>query len=123
MAALNHTIIHVRDKERSARLLAELLGLPEPRSWGPFCMVTLEGGVTLDYADHDDPQPTHYAFLVSDAEFDAALARIRGRGLTFWADPEARQPGEINTNFGGRGLYWADPDGHYLELITKPYDL
>jgi catechol 2,3-dioxygenase-like lactoylglutathione lyase family enzyme len=123
VVALNHTIIHVRDKELSARFLAELFGLPEPRSWGPFCMVELAGGVTLDYCDHADPQPTHYAFLVSDAEFDAILGRIRERGLTYWADPAATQPGEINHHFGGRGVYWADPDGHYLEIITKPYEL
>lgn len=123
VVALNHTIIHVRDKERSARFLSELFGLPEPRSWGPFCMVELAGGVTLDYADHEDPQTTHYAFLVSDTEFDEILGRIRERGLTYWADPAAKQPGEINTHFGGRGVYWADPDGHYLEIITKPYEL
>lgn len=123
MAALNHTIIHARDKERSARFLAGLLGLPEPRLWGPFAMVALDGGVTLDFADAEDPQPTHYAFLVDDAEFDAVLGRIREQGLEYWADPARKEPGQINTHFGGRGVYWADPDGHFLEIITRPYDL
>jgi catechol 2,3-dioxygenase-like lactoylglutathione lyase family enzyme len=85
-------------------------------------VVDLSNGVSLDYYQKDGPvSPQHYAFLVSDAEFDAAFGRIQEAGLDYWADPARSQPGEINHHFGGRGVYFADPDNHLLELITKPY--
>lgn len=118
---LNHTIIHARDKRVSAEFLAELLGLPAPAPFGPFLVVQADNGVSLDFADDPDPRPQHYAFLVDEAEFDAIFGRIREQGLTYWADPGRTRPGEINTNDGGRGVYWADPDGHFLEIITRPY--
>lgn len=86
-------------------------------------MVDLKNGVSLDYYQKDGPISTqHYAFLVSDQEFDAGFAGIKDRGLAFWADPARTQPGEINHHFGGRGVYFFDPDEHLLELITRPYD-
>jgi len=120
---LNHTIVHSRDPLRSATFLAEMLGLAEPVPFGPFFGVKLDNGVTLDYirAEAHEIITEHYAFLVSEAEFDRIFSRIRERGLTYWADPAHRRPGEINRNDGGRGLYWNDPDGHYLEIITRPY--
>lgn len=119
---LNHTIVHVRDRERSARRLAELLGLAEPVPYGPFLVVELANNCSLDFIQEDGTiHPQHYAFLVSDAEFDEILARIQVHGLSYWADPHHRQPGKINTNDGGRGLYWEDADGHNLEIITVPY--
>lgn len=119
---LNHTIVRVSDKRRSAAFLSEMLGLPAPTSYGPFLVVRLANDVSLDYADdHGEPPPQHYAFMVSEREFDEVLGRIRERGLTYWADPGRRRPGEHNTNDGGRGLYWEDPDGHLLEIITRPY--
>jgi catechol 2,3-dioxygenase-like lactoylglutathione lyase family enzyme len=63
----------------------------------------------------------HYAFLIGEADFDAVLGRIRARGLDHWADPARTQPGEINRHWGGRGVYFPDPNGHLLEVITKPY--
>jgi extradiol dioxygenase family protein len=82
----------------------------------------LANGVSLDFADHDAPVPVqHYAFLVSEAEFDAIFARIRESGCAFWADPARRHPGEINHHDGGRGVYWAEPSGHLLEIITRRY--
>ena len=85
-------------------------------------MVELDNGVSLDFADdHGPAHPQHYAFLVSETEFDEIFARIRTRGLTYWADPGRRRPGEINTNDGGRGVYWDEPGGHFLEIITRPY--
>jgi catechol 2,3-dioxygenase-like lactoylglutathione lyase family enzyme len=120
--ALNHTIAWVRDKEESAAFLTDILGLPEPTSFGPFLVVELGNGVSLDFADSDQPvHPQHYAFLVEESDFDAILGRIRGRGLTYWADPNRARPGEINTNDGGHGLYWEEPSGHFLEIITRPY--
>jgi catechol 2,3-dioxygenase-like lactoylglutathione lyase family enzyme len=119
---LNHTIVHVRDKHASARFLVDLLGLEAPTTYGPFVVVEVANGVSLDYADdHGDPHPQHYAFLVSETEFDEIHARIVASGVTYWADPFHRHEGEINTADGGRGLYWDDPDGHSLEIITVPY--
>jgi len=119
---LNHTIVHVRDRQRSAEFLADILGLGKPTPFGPFLVVEVDNGVSLDFADEPEPiQPQHYAFLVGDTEFDAILDRIKARDLQFWADPAQRRPGEINTNDGGKGVYWQDPDGHFLEIITRPY--
>jgi catechol 2,3-dioxygenase-like lactoylglutathione lyase family enzyme len=118
----NHTILWARDSEASAKFLADMLGLPAPRRWGPFQMVTTENGANLDYADSDgEITPQHYAFLVSEAEFDAIFGRICERDLPYWADPSQTQQGEINRNDGGRGVYFEDPNGHLLELITRPY--
>jgi catechol 2,3-dioxygenase-like lactoylglutathione lyase family enzyme len=120
---LNHTIVHARDPVASAKFLAEILGLPEPKPFGPFMGVDVHNGVTLDFirAEPDEIIIEHYAFLVSEAEFDEIFARIRARNLTYWADPAHKRPGEINRNDGGRGVYWNDPNGHYLEIITRPY--
>ena len=119
---LNHTIVRVRDKQESARFLVDLLGLDEPTAYGPFLVVQLENDVSLDFADDHGPvPPQHYAFLVSETEFDEIFGRIRDRRLSYWADPGKRRPGEHNTNDGGRGVYWEDPSGHFLEIITRPY--
>lgn len=121
---LNHHIVHARDPEASARFLVEILGLPAPTRFGPFVVVQTANGVSLDFIGTDDPKylvPNHYAFLVSEDEFDAIFARIRERGLDYFADPAGKQKGEINHHDGGRGVYWADPDGHWLEIITRPY--
>ncbi|MET0402595.1 MAG: VOC family protein [Cystobacter sp.] len=118
----NHTIVAAKDKALSARFLTELLGLPEPKPAGHFLMVELAHGVSLDYFQTDrDIAGQHYAFLVSEDVFDALIAKIRERGIPHWADPQGRHPGEINTHDGGRGVYFQDPSGHYLEAITRPY--
>ncbi|MEU6481050.1 VOC family protein [Streptomyces sp. NPDC047017] len=125
MLRLDHTIVHSTDKWASARFLADLLGAPEPKEGGSFVMVRLDNGVTLDYAEHlikgRDWVPTHYAFLVSEEEFDAVFARIQERGLPYWPDPQHTEPQTINHLDGGRGVYLQDPDGHELEFITVPY--
>ena len=122
MAELNHTIVWCSDKQRSSEFLTEILGLPPARTFFHFLVVDLANGVSLDFYQKDGSvSPQHYAFLVSDAEFDAAFARINDRRVDYWADPARSQPGEINRHFGGRGVYFADPDNHLLELITKPY--
>jgi len=119
---LNHTIVPARDAQASAKFLADILGRGAPKRFGPFYGVDLDNGVTLDFMHVDEPIPWHhYAFIVTDAEFDAIFARIRGRGLPYWADPGHHRPHEINRNDGGRGLYWEDPNGHNLEIITRPY--
>jgi catechol 2,3-dioxygenase-like lactoylglutathione lyase family enzyme len=119
---LNHTIVQVRDKHASAQFLVDILGLEPPTTYGPFVVVKVANDVSLDYADdHGTPHAQHYAFLVSESEFDEIHGRIVDRGLSYWADPFKRHPGEINNEDGGRGLYWDDPDGHVLEIITVPY--
>lgn len=118
---LNHTIVAARDRQRSAAFLADVLGLAPPTTLGPFAVVELANGVSLDFMEEGDVHPRHYAFLVTEPEFDEIFGRIRARELPFWADPFGRHPGEINTDDGGRGLYWHDPDGHMLEIITRPY--
>jgi catechol 2,3-dioxygenase-like lactoylglutathione lyase family enzyme len=119
---LNHTIVHAHDKQETARHFVDILGLPEPASFGPFLVVQVSNGVSLDVADdHGEPRQQHYAFLVSEEEFDQIHARIRERGLEWWADPIHARLREVNTNDGGRGLYWNDPNGHNLEILTVPY--
>ncbi len=120
--ALNHTIVPARDPKASAAFLAEILGRAAPVKFGPFYGVELDNGVTLDYMRADgELEVQHYAFLVSEAEFDQIFARIRERGLRYFADPFHQREGQINHNDGGRGLYWSDPDNHNLEIITRPY--
>ena len=119
---LNHTIVHAADRDATAAFLTEILGLPTPGSFGPFLVLECANGVSLDVmADSAPVRPQHYAFLVSEEDFDAISSRIESRGLPYWADPFHRVPDEINTNDGGRGLYWEDPNGHSLEIITRPY--
>ena len=119
---LNHTILYARDSRASAKFLAEILGLPAPVHWGPFEMVTTANGTNLDYLDTgDEIASQHYAFLVSEEEFDTIFGRIKERKLSYWADPGQSQRGEINRHDGGRGLYFEDPDGHLFEIITWPY--
>jgi catechol 2,3-dioxygenase-like lactoylglutathione lyase family enzyme len=118
----NHTIIWSNDSTASAEFLAGILGLPPPRKWGPFQIVVTANGVNLDFMDRDgEIASRHFAFLVSEAEFDEIFARVRARGLKYWADPGRTEEGRINHHFGGRGVYFQDPSGHLLEIITRPY--
>jgi catechol 2,3-dioxygenase-like lactoylglutathione lyase family enzyme len=116
---LNHTIVPVRDKEASATFLADILGLGPPQPFGPFLCVETANGVSLDYDDRWGPVPGHYAFLVTEGEFDAIFGRVKERGLTYWADPGHHQENTLNDN--GRGFYFEDPSGHNLEVLTRPY--
>jgi catechol 2,3-dioxygenase-like lactoylglutathione lyase family enzyme len=121
-ARLNHTIVAARDKDASALFLTEILGLPAPLEVGPFALVAVGDRLTLDYMDTgDEIVSQHYAFLVEESEFDEIFERITKRGMPYWADPSRRQRGEINHWDDGRGLYFDDPNGHLLEIITKPY--
>jgi extradiol dioxygenase family protein len=118
---LNHTIVAARDRHEAAAFLADILGLAPPTTYGPFAVVELDNEVSLDFIDDPEVWPRHYAFLVTEDEFDAVLGRIRDRDLDFWADPHQTQPGEINHGDGGRGVYFLDPCGHVLEALTVPY--
>ena len=120
---LNHHIVHARDAEASAAYLAEVLGVDPPTRFGPFMVVEAANGVSLDFMTSDEEyiHPAHYAFLVSDEEFDEIFGRIQASGVDYYADPHQTQKGEINHDWGGRGVYWADPDGQWLEILTVPY--
>lgn len=118
---LNHTIVAAKDQGRSAGFLSEILGLPTPGTYGPFTVVQA-GETSLDFLSTDDEVVSqHYAFLVSEAEFDEIFGRIKAKDLAYWADPHHEKPGEINRRDNGRGLYFDDPDGHILEILTRPY--
>lgn len=122
VAQLNHTIVWCHDKQRSAAFLTGILGLPAATPFGPMLVVPLDNGVSLDfYAQEGAISLQHYAFLISESEFDDVFARVKARGLRYWADPARKLEGEINVNDGGRGMYFQDPDGHLLEVITRPY--
>ncbi|MCX5386442.1 VOC family protein [Streptomyces sp. NBC_00083] len=120
---LNHTAVYATDRQLSAQLIAAVLGLEVGAPFGPFLPVDLGNGVTLDYYEkRDEPiQSQHYAFLVPDARFDAMITRLEAVGVTYYADPHHTEPGRINRLFGGRGAYFADPDGHNMEIMTRPY--
>jgi catechol 2,3-dioxygenase-like lactoylglutathione lyase family enzyme len=122
-ARLNHTIVWCRDQQKSAAFLTEILGLPPPRRFMGFLVVELANDVSVDYlpAEGEPIALQHLAFLVDESEFDGALARVRERTTEIWADPAKQQPGRINRHFGGRGVYFDDPDGHLFEIITTPY--
>jgi catechol 2,3-dioxygenase-like lactoylglutathione lyase family enzyme len=117
---LNHTIVAARDKNAEARFVTDVLGLPDPAPFGPFAVVELQNGVSLDFMDTADVPSQHYAFLISEEEFDAVAGRLRDRGVPTYGDPGHQTPGH-NTNDGGRGLYFSSPEGHNLEVLTKPY--
>ena len=121
-AEFNHTIVHCRDQQLSATFLAEMLGCPAPARFGPFHVVELDNRVSVDFLETGDAiAPQHYAFLVSEDDFDGVFARIGERGIRYSADPGQTREGQINHNDGGRGMYFEDPDGHLLEAITRPY--
>lgn len=119
---LNHTIVWSSDPQLSAQFLADMLGRPPPSRFGRFHVVELDNGVSMDFAKGDSAiAPQHYAFLIGEPDFDAVLRRIHERHLDHWADPARRRAGEINHNDGGRGVYFPGPDGHFLEVLTRPY--
>lgn len=117
---LNHTVVAARDQEAEARFLAEVLDLPEPTRFGPFTVVTVANGVSLDFLHSNEVPSQHYAFLITEDEFDAVAGRLREREVATYADPGHREPG-FNTHDGGRGMYFDSPDGHNLEVLTRPY--
>jgi catechol 2,3-dioxygenase-like lactoylglutathione lyase family enzyme len=119
---LNHTIVWCSDKQKSTRFLMDILALPSPIEFGHMLVVQLENGVSLDFFESEGAiSMQHYAFLTSEDEFDRVFARIRDRGLQYWADPGKQRASEIYSYNGGRGIYFNDPDGHFLEVMTRPY--
>nr|CTQ95797.1 hypothetical protein [Kibdelosporangium sp. MJ126-NF4] len=119
---LNHIIVPAKDAKASAQFIADILGLQVSAKFGPFHPVVVSNGITLDYIDDTrDFHAHHCAFLVTEDEFDACFGRIKASGIAYWADPHHEKPNEINHLYGGRGVYFDDPDGHNMEIITAPY--
>jgi catechol 2,3-dioxygenase-like lactoylglutathione lyase family enzyme len=119
---LNHTVVYVRDKNESAAFVAEILGLGKPTSMYSFTIVTAANGVSLDFLSTSNTlSPQHYAFLITEEEFDLVFERIVKKNITFWADHAKGGEGQINRNDGGRGFYFEEPSGHWLEVLTRPY--
>jgi hypothetical protein len=121
VAVLNHHIVGAHDEDATALFFADVLGLDPPMKLGHFAVVKVSADTTLDFARGDDIHPQHYAFLVTESEFDEIFGRVRALGRTYWADPFHGHPGEINTWDDGRGVYFDDPNGHLLEILTRPY--
>ncbi|MDK1342476.1 VOC family protein [Streptomyces sp. 378] len=123
IAHLNHTAVYARDRRLSAEFLVAVLGLRVGAPFGPFLPVDLGNGVTLDYYEMtgEPIQPQHYAFLVPEEQFDGMIDRLEALGVTYYADPNHTRPGRVNDLFGGRGAYFDDPDGHNMEIMTRPY--
>jgi catechol 2,3-dioxygenase-like lactoylglutathione lyase family enzyme len=119
---LNHTIVAARDRNASALFLSEILALEAPLVLGPFALVKVGDELTLDFMEtHEEIKPQHYAFLVSETDFDEIFSRIKARGLPYWADPQRSKRDQINHWDDGRGVYFEDPNGHLLEILTRSY--
>ena len=117
---LNHTIVPSRDKDGSARFFSRIFGLPAPDPNGHFAQVHVNGDLSFDWDSRDGFESHHYAFVVSDPEFDEIFGRLKSENVRYGSGPNSPANGEINTRRGGRGLYFADPDGHLMEIMTTP---
>lgn len=119
---LNHTIVRCSDKQRSSAFFAEVLDRPAPTAFSHFLVVALDNGVSLDFMEQAGAvAPQHYAFLIGDDQFAGVLSKVKALGLTHWSDPARSRPGETYRHNGGRGFYFEAPDGHLLEVLTRPY--
>ena len=122
MPVLNHHIVAASDKQATSLFFANVLGLEQPVSLGPFAVLRVSPDTTLDFVDDDgEIVALHYAFLVTEEEFDQIFDRVQERDLPYWSDPHRSDPGNINHWDDGRGVYFPDPNGHLLEIITRPY--
>ncbi|EGD56675.1 VOC family protein [Gordonia neofelifaecis] len=118
--SFNHTIIGAHDPQASAHFYREVLGARPAPDWGPFTNIVLDDATLLQFAPAPVNDPIHMAFLMNDEEFDRGYAALQRRQVEHWADPQMRRPGEIATE-DGRRVYFKDPSGHLLEMLTQPY--
>ena len=116
---LNHTIVPAHDKVASAKFFAEILGVRLCSPMGPFAPVRVNDALTFDFAERQSFESQHYAFQVTEEEFDAIFGRVRAAGLHYGSGPMSQEDGQINHRKGGRGVYFKDPNGHVLELLTR----
>jgi catechol 2,3-dioxygenase-like lactoylglutathione lyase family enzyme len=119
MATLNHTIVPARDKEASARFFAQIFGLKYEGPMGHFAPVRVNGELTLDFDNADSFEVHHYAFHVNDEEFDAIFKRVQEASIPWGSEPWSREDRKLNRRKSGRGVYFCDPNGHVLELLTR----
>ena len=117
---LDHTIVPAHDKEESARFIARIFGLESKGPWGHFAPLKIDDTLTLDFDNRTDVEFQHYAFLASDEEFDAILARVQEQGVAYGSSPFS-EDGNINHLHQGRGFYFRDANGHNWEIITHTY--
>jgi catechol 2,3-dioxygenase-like lactoylglutathione lyase family enzyme len=117
---LDHTIVPAKDKFASAKFFTEIFGLKVKPGDGYFAQVQINDSLTFDFADETEPQSHHYAFHISDAEFEAIYERVKAKGLPYGSGPYNHTDGKIYTRRGGRGFYFEDPNGHLLEVMTVP---
>jgi catechol 2,3-dioxygenase-like lactoylglutathione lyase family enzyme len=115
---LDHTIVPAKDKLASATFFAEIFGLKVKPGQGYFAQVQLNDSLTFDFSDEPEPQSHHYAFHISDTEFEAIYERVKAKGLPYGSGPYNHTDGKIYTRRGGRGFYFEDPNGHLLEVMT-----
>jgi catechol 2,3-dioxygenase-like lactoylglutathione lyase family enzyme len=116
---LNHTIVPAKDKEASARFFATMFGLSYNGPYGHFAPVRVNADLTLDFDDASTFERHHYAFKVSDEEFDSIFQRVKDAGVAYGSEPRAQDNMEINYRRGGRGFYFRDPNGHSLEVLRR----
>ncbi len=116
---LDHTIVPAMDKEASAKFFAKIFGLKYEGPMGNFAPVLVNDSLTLDFDKSDRFESHHYAFRVSDGEFDAIFERVKAEGVAYGSGPFTQDDMKINSRRGGRGFYFKDPNGHSLELLTK----
>jgi catechol 2,3-dioxygenase-like lactoylglutathione lyase family enzyme len=116
---LNHTIVPAHDKEASARFFAEIFGLTYNGAVSHFAPVKVNGQLTMDFDNASDFKSHHYAFKVSEDEFDAIFGRLQASGTEYGSEPWTPKDGKLNARYGGRGVYWLDPDNHMLEILTR----
>lgn len=118
---LNHTIVASHDRVLSARYYARIFGFEFVKEWGHFAVVKVNSTLTLDFMNKKNFSSNHYAFKVSEQQFDEIFERIKSDDIIFGSGPNSLDDGQINTRFAGRGLYFKDPNGHILEIITTDY--
>ncbi len=118
---LNHTIIPSKNNVESARFYERIFGFHFVKEWSHFAVVQVNSTLTLDFDTQKSFSLLHYAFKVSDEQFDEILERIKNEGISFGSGPRSRDNGQFNTDYDGRGAYFEDPSGHVLEIITKDY--
>ena len=116
---LNHTIVPAKDKDAAARFFARIFGLHYDGPMSHFAPVRVNAELTLDFDNATSFEPHHYAFHVSDDEFDAIFQRVQEASIPWGSDPGSTANGKLNSRKGGRGVYFHDPDGHLLELLTR----
>jgi len=120
---LNHTIIPSHDNVESAKFYEKIFGFEFVKVWGHFAVVKVNQTLTLDFTNDDKFSSLHYAFKVSEQQFDEILERIKAENVVFGSSPSSVDDGEINNSFDGHGVYFKDPNGHILEIMTKDYVL